>query len=96
MSEYNLLQKKKKIKSWKGNIQNFQMGLIILVRHRDNNGENLNWTNLTVTVLLIRLEMGLFLDQHLIQEEEIKKSKIQAHSIWPMRPKHHLVGGNEK
>ena len=59
MSEYNLLKKLEK-----RSIQNFQMGLIILVLNSDNDGENPNWTNLTGTVLLISLELGFFLDLH--------------------------------
>lgn len=57
MREYNSSQKKK---FWKRSNQNFQMGLIILVLHGDNDEENPNWTNLTGTGLLISLDFFFF------------------------------------
>lgn len=59
------------------------MGLIILVRNSDNDGENPKWTNLTGTVLLISLELGFFLDQHLEgkrkTQNKTKQKSTQAH-----------------
>lgn len=49
------------------------MGLIILVRNSDNDGENPKWTNLTGKGLLISLELGFFLDQHLGGKKEKTK-----------------------
>lgn len=51
------------------------MGLIILVRNRDHDGENSKWTNLTGTVLLISLELGFFLAQHWQGKKKTQREK---------------------
>lgn len=62
-------------------VQNFQMGLIILVRNSDNDGENPKWTNLTGKGLLISLELGFFLDQHLGGKRKKQNKTIHPGSL---------------